>query len=147
MSGHGLRKITGRPGHCALHLPKQSDRELALVEIVRRVLGAENLTSTVPWSNDGDSAFALCCACDSLQPPAGTKQTKGFWVARTVRCDICGKLFSPSYVGAHKRLAHRPPTSAVDQIVDLFRKLPPIEKKRVLEDLQSIATNSVPPDR
>lgn len=67
-------------------------------------------------------------------------------MARTVRCDICGKLFSSSYVAAHKRLAHRPPTSAVDQIVALFRKLSPIEKKKVLEDLKSIATNCVPPD-
>lgn len=102
-----------------------------------------NRTSTLPWSIDGGSAFALCCGirwamrCD--------KAIKGFWV-RTVRCDICGKLFSSSYLGAHKRLAHRPPTSTVDQIVDLFRKLSPIEKKKVLEDLQSIATNGVSPD-
>ena len=79
-------------------------------------------------------------------PSVGRKQAKEFWVARTVRCDICGKLFSSSYVGAHKRLAHRPSTSTFDQIVDLFRRLSPIEKKRVLEDLKSIAANCVPPD-
>jgi hypothetical protein len=71
------------------------------------------------------------------------KATKGFWVARTVCCDICGKLFSSSYLGAHKRRAH---TSTVDQIVDLFRKLSPIEKKKVLEHLKSIATDCVSPD-
>ncbi len=64
-------------------------------------------------------------------------------MAQTVRCDICGKLFSLSYVKSHKRLAH--PSSdllgkeAAKKILALFKSLSEEEKKQVLRDLIDIA--------
>jgi hypothetical protein len=60
-------------------------------------------------------------------------------MAQTVRCDICGKLFSLSHVKSHKRLAH--PTSdlsgeeAAKKILALFKNLSKEEKGKVLRDL------------
>jgi len=59
-------------------------------------------------------------------------------MARPVYCDICGRLYSSSYVGAHKRLAHRMDKSAADRIVALFKGLSIDERKKVLEKLTSI---------
>ena len=61
---------------------------------------------------------------------------------QAVKCDVCGKLFSSSYVNSHKRLAHpavplamATEKSAVQKIVDLFQKLSPEGKKKALEAL------------
>jgi DNA-directed RNA polymerase subunit N (RpoN/RPB10) len=60
-------------------------------------------------------------------------------MAQPVRCDICGKLFSSSYVGAHKRLSHPKTTStepaAVQKILKLFDALSAEWKKQVLAAL------------
>ena len=57
-------------------------------------------------------------------------------MAQTVRCDICGKLLSSSYVKSHKRLAH---ADLSKKILALFKSLSEEEKKKVLEDLIAIA--------
>jgi DNA-directed RNA polymerase subunit N (RpoN/RPB10) len=60
-------------------------------------------------------------------------------MAQPVRCDVCGKLFSSSYVGAHKRLAHPKQTStepaSVKKILTLFDALSAEGKKKVLTAL------------
>lgn len=60
-------------------------------------------------------------------------------MAQPVRCDICGKLFSSSYVGAHKRLSHPNATStepaAMTKILALFDALSAEGKKKVLAAL------------
>jgi len=57
-------------------------------------------------------------------------------MAQPVRCDICGKLYSSSHVGAHKRLSHPRATSAdpalVQKILTLFDSLSAEGKKKVL---------------
>ena len=64
-------------------------------------------------------------------------------MAQTVRCDICGKLFSSSYVKSHKRLAH--PGSGLSgeevakKILALFKSLSEEEKGKVLRDLTDMA--------
>lgn len=64
-------------------------------------------------------------------------------MAQTVRCEICGKLFSLSHVKSHKRLAH--PSSelsaeeAAKKILALFKSLSEEEKEKVLRDLTDIA--------
>lgn len=71
-------------------------------------------------------------------------------MARAVHCDICGKLFSSSYVKAHKRLAHKTADSvlseseAIQKILRLFKELSPADKKKVLRDLreQELSLNS-----
>jgi DNA-directed RNA polymerase subunit N (RpoN/RPB10) len=64
-------------------------------------------------------------------------------MAQAVRCDICGKLFSSSYVKSHKRLAHGSSDSsgvgAVKKILALFTSLSAEDKKKVIEDLSAIA--------
>lgn len=61
-------------------------------------------------------------------------------MAQTVRCDVCGKLFNTSYVGAHKRLAHAKDKGtseqvAVERILKLFAGLSPEGKQNALERL------------
>ena len=57
-------------------------------------------------------------------------------MAQPVRCDVCGKLFSSSYLGAHKRLSHlkasSKETAPVQKILELFEQLSSEEKKQVL---------------
>ena len=57
-------------------------------------------------------------------------------MAQTVRCDICGKLLSSSYIKSHKRLAH---ADLSKKILELFKSLSEEEKKKVLEDLIAMA--------
>ena len=64
---------------------------------------------------------------------------KDFLMAQTVRCDVCGKLFSSSHIGSHKRLAHPNEETAVQNILGLFKNLSQKSKKKVLEDLASMA--------
>ncbi len=59
-------------------------------------------------------------------------------MAQTVRCDVCGKLFSSSYIGSHKRLAHPSEETAVQHILSLFKNLSKKSKKKLLEDLTSM---------
>jgi DNA-directed RNA polymerase subunit N (RpoN/RPB10) len=66
-------------------------------------------------------------------------------MAQPVRCDVCGKLFSSSYVGAHKRLAHRKtnlltPSEpvAIKKIIALFKALSMERQKELLEQLRMI---------
>jgi hypothetical protein len=68
-------------------------------------------------------------------------------MARPVYCDICGKLYSSSYVGAHKRLAHPVDESTAERIAALFKGLSIDDQKKVLERLTSIRTRRVVPDR
>ena len=60
-------------------------------------------------------------------------------MAQPVRCEVCGKLFSSSHLGAHKRLAHPKLISnepaAVKKILTLFETLSAEEKKKVLATL------------
>ena len=67
-------------------------------------------------------------------------------MAQPVRCDVCGKLFSSSYVGAHKRLAHHKtvlltPSEpvAIKKIVALFKSLSTEAQNKILEQLGAIA--------
>ena len=60
-------------------------------------------------------------------------------MAQAIRCDVCGKLFSSSYIGSHKRLAHRDEDAAVKNILNMFKNLSQKSKKKVLEDLASMA--------
>ena len=64
-------------------------------------------------------------------------------MAQPVRCDVCGKLFSSSYLGAHKRLSHPKANSkepaAVQKILDLFEALSVEEKRKVLASLAEAA--------
>jgi DNA-directed RNA polymerase subunit N (RpoN/RPB10) len=72
--------------------------------------------------------------------------SQGRAVQPTVRCDLCGKLFSSRYVGSHKRLAHGKPKATVstapsdeiEMILRLFRGLPLEKKRRVLIQLAAI---------
>ena len=63
-------------------------------------------------------------------------------MAQPVRCDICGKLFSSSYLGAHKRLSHPRAESAepaaAQKILRLFNALSAEGKKKVLAALSVI---------
>jgi hypothetical protein len=67
-------------------------------------------------------------------------------VQPTVKCDLCGKLFSSRYVGSHKRLAHAKPKATVltapsdetEMILRLFRDLPLEKKRRLLIQLAAI---------
>jgi hypothetical protein len=67
-------------------------------------------------------------------------------MAKTVRCDICGKLFSSRHVSSHKRLAHtkatsggaRAPENQVEAIVQLFENLPAEEKREALAKLMAL---------
>jgi hypothetical protein len=60
-------------------------------------------------------------------------------MAQAVRCDICGKLYSSSHLGAHKRLSHpratSPEPAAVQKILNLFDSLSAEGKKKVLAAL------------
>ena len=60
-------------------------------------------------------------------------------MAQPVRCDVCGKLFSSSHLGAHKRLSHprtdSPEPAAVQKIVKLFEALSAEGKKKALAAL------------
>jgi DNA-directed RNA polymerase subunit N (RpoN/RPB10) len=60
-------------------------------------------------------------------------------MAQTIRCDVCGKLFSSSYIGSHKRLAHPNEETAVQSILSLFKNLSQKSKTKVLENLASMA--------
>jgi hypothetical protein len=59
-------------------------------------------------------------------------------MAKSVYCDICGKLYNSSSLSTHKRLAHRIDKSAGDRIVILFKTLSVDDKKKVLAKLTSI---------
>ncbi len=60
----------------------------------------------------------------------------------TVRCDVCGRIFSHSYLASHKRLAHTnngasaaaPATEkeAIQRIVSLYEMLSNKGRKRAL---------------
>jgi len=60
----------------------------------------------------------------------------------TVTCDICGGIFSQSYLPSHKRLAHRKnsPTAAgpgtekeaIQKIISLYESLSVKGRKRVI---------------
>ena len=63
-------------------------------------------------------------------------------MANPVRCDVCGKLFSSSYVKSHKRLAHsREQVASADgqagmkTILELYKNLSDADKQRVLAKL------------
>ena len=63
-------------------------------------------------------------------------------MAKPVRCDVCGKLFSSSYVKSHKRLAHsREKIASADgqagmnTILELYKALSDEDKQRVLAKL------------
>ena len=70
-------------------------------------------------------------------------------MAQTVRCDVCGKLFSSSYLGAHKRLAHasteeevaRQHRAASKKILDLFKALPANTQKKILSELSALVAS------
>ena len=62
-------------------------------------------------------------------------------MAQTVRCDVCGKLFSSSHIGSHKRLAHPNEETAVRNIFRLFKNLSLQSKKSVLENLSSLVSH------
>lgn len=63
-------------------------------------------------------------------------------MSQIVKCDICGKIYSQSYLGSHKRLSHgkreTSPRSAKDDdaslemILSLYEQLPNERKKEVL---------------
>jgi hypothetical protein len=69
-----------------------------------------------------------------------------------VRCDVCGKLYSSSHLGSHKRLAHAKDKvagsagreGAIQTILDIYNTLSSENKKRVLEELTSIGTTGLP---
>jgi hypothetical protein len=66
-------------------------------------------------------------------------------MSQIVKCDICGKIYSQSYLGSHKRLSHGKrhvvPRSSTDEsammeaILSLFESLPQERKKEVLSRL------------
>jgi hypothetical protein len=67
-------------------------------------------------------------------------------MAQAVRCDICGKLFSSSYVGSHKRLAHLKTEQSsageqqtIQKILNLFKDLSQEGKNKTLEELSALA--------
>ena len=60
-----------------------------------------------------------------------------------VRCDICGKLFSPRHVKSHQRLAHAKAGStdeqtSVKRILDAYKTLSAENKKNVLAQLAAL---------
>jgi hypothetical protein len=60
----------------------------------------------------------------------------------TVRCDVCGGIFSQSYLASHRRLAHEKgkgsiaPRAGEDEtiqnIVSLYEELSPAGRKRAM---------------
>jgi hypothetical protein len=65
-------------------------------------------------------------------------------MAKSVYCDICGKLYTSSSLTTHKRLTHRVDNSAADRIVVLFKALSVDDKKKVLDKLANITEQQVP---
>jgi hypothetical protein len=60
-----------------------------------------------------------------------------------VRCDICGKLFSPRHVKSHQRLAHAKAGStdeqtSVKRILEAYKTLSAENKKHVLAQLAAL---------
>ena len=67
-------------------------------------------------------------------------------MAQPIRCDLCGKLFSSSYVDSHKRLAHpkikatapnEPATAR--KIIALFKTLSAERQKKLAANLNALA--------
>ena len=66
-------------------------------------------------------------------------------MSQIVKCDICGKIYSQSYLGSHKRLSHgkresfscssKDQSATLDTILSLFQSLPDEQKKEVLSRL------------
>jgi hypothetical protein len=64
--------------------------------------------------------------------------------SKIVKCDVCGGIYSRSYLASHKRLAHKESdsavsgtndTKAVDRIVAIYNRLSREAKKLVLDRL------------
>lgn len=65
----------------------------------------------------------------------------------TVRCDVCGKLFSSRHVKSHQRLAHPQAgagdeQSGVKKIVEVYKSLSAENKERVRAQLAALAQES-----
>ena len=67
-------------------------------------------------------------------------------MSQIVKCDICGKIYSQSYLGSHKRLSHgkrdassrsssRDECAILEKIVSLYERLPDERKKEALSRL------------
>lgn len=66
-------------------------------------------------------------------------------MSQIVKCDICGKIYSQSHLGSHKRLSHgkrespsrssKDDSAALEEILSLFESLPEEQKKEVLSRL------------
>jgi hypothetical protein len=66
-------------------------------------------------------------------------------MSQIVKCDICGKIYSQSYLGSHKRLSHgkrelssgscKDDSVVLETILSLFERLPDERKKEVLSRL------------
>ena len=66
-------------------------------------------------------------------------------MSKIVNCDVCGKIYNQSHLGAHKRLAHGQngktassnmgETEALEVILSTYEKLPDSVQKEVLDRL------------
>jgi len=65
-------------------------------------------------------------------------------MSQIVKCDICGKIYSQSYLGSHKRLSHgkressRSPkdeSGSLEMILSMYERLSDEGKKEVLSRL------------
>ena len=66
-----------------------------------------------------------------------------------VKCDVCGRVFNESYVGTHRRLAHKTEISsneaatgeprAIDEILSLYNQLSNKCRREVLDRLTALS--------
>jgi hypothetical protein len=65
-------------------------------------------------------------------------------MSQIVKCDVCGKIYSQSYLGSHKRLSHGKRESShspndesvtLEMILSLYERLSDAGKKEVLSRL------------
>ena len=70
-------------------------------------------------------------------------------MSQIVKCDICGKIYSQSHLGSHKRLSHgkrqasprsfEDESATLETILSLFEQLPDERKQEVLSLLAARA--------
>lgn len=75
-------------------------------------------------------------------------------MSNIVTCDVCGKIFNQSHLGAHKRLAHgRRPQGSVasaepetmNTILSAYEKLSAEDQEELLERLEARSKRKNPP--
>ena len=69
-------------------------------------------------------------------------------MSQIVKCDVCGKIYSQSHLGSHKRLSHgkrellsgscKDDSVVLETILSLFERLPDERKRELLSRLAAL---------